>query len=380
MNRRRRSRRTRIALVGFALVVSLGLAEIATRLLLPPPTYRYGGDPANRLDGLLIPHADRGYAMAPEFSGTLRRDGRRIVIETNRWGLRDGEIRTGPGAPRLALAVGNSFTVGFGVQASEAWPEQLERALGQSPTPWSVLNAGVSGYSLAQIRKTADELSDILPVRLLLVGVYPGAYWRIANPYVLHDGKLINSKTLRHLETTDDGLIHSPYEPGAPRRAHLFLARSFRFGYYLLKVPPVVKDRFEDLRHPPDAGSAQRALEPLLVELELLHRSASSRGIPVVALLISPQSPSGGFADRDRSFHRIVRARADAIGLPWVDPLPRLQEAAAGAPLLRFDEDHHWTPLAHRLAAEILAEHLLRGELRSDPVPQAGEPSPSRAP
>lgn len=364
----------RIGLLSLTLVASLGLAEIATRLLLPPPIYRPGADPANRLDGLLIPHPDRGYAMTPGYSGALLRDGRRIVLETNRMGLRDGEIRTGPGAPKLALAVGDSFTVGFGVQASEAWPEQLEKALGELPAPWSVLNAGVSGYSLVQIRKTAEELLDALPVRLLLVGVYPGAYWRITNPYVLYRDKLINSRTLRHLEETDEGLIHSPYESGALRRAHVLLARTFRFGYYLLKVPPVLKNRFDDRRRPLDAVTAEHILEPLLHELELLHESASSRGVPAVALLISPQGPNGGFAERDRIFHRVVRARADAIGLAWVDPLPRLQEAADGAPVLRFEEDHHWTPLAHRLAAEVLAEHLLA----KTPPPTTTQPRPVR--
>jgi len=362
-----------LGIAGVGLVLAVGLAELLTRFLLPAPTYRLGSAPANQLQGMLVPHPTRGYAMAPSFSASLERQGRTILIETNRLGLRDGELDPRSGA-FVALAVGDSFTVGFGVRAEEAWPEQLEVLLQRSRSPGvEVVNAGVSGYSLRQIRATADELLEPTGARLLLAGVYPGAVERIANPYVLHQGKLVHAKTLPFLQATGGGFLHSPYRNRFLRALHLRCARSFHFGYYLLRLPASVSARWKRFRKPsPDPESARRALEPLLVELERLARLAQSRDLPAVVLLTSPQSSAGGFEARVRLFHRVVVEHGERLGLAVVDPLPRFQEVAAGAPVLRFEEDHHWSPLAHRLAAEVLAERLLRHDL----VPGSNHPQP----
>lgn len=353
-----------LGIAGVGLVLAVGLAEILTRLLLPAPAYRLGSAPANQLEGMLVPHPKRGYAMAPSFSASLERQGRNVLIETNRLGLRDSELDS-RSRDFVALAVGDSFTVGFGVQAEESWPEQLEELLQRSRGAGvEVVNAGVSGYSLRQIRATADELLEPTAARLMLVGVYPGAVERIANPYVLHQGKLVYTKALPFLAATDRGFLHSPYRNRVLRALHLRCARSFHFGYYLLRLPASVSARWKRFRKPPpDLASARRSLEPLLVELERLARLAESRDRRAVLLLTSPQSSSGSFDARVRLFHRVVVEHGERLGLLVVDPLPRFQEVAAGAPVLRFEEDHHWSPLAHRLAAEVLAERLLRHDL-----------------
>ena len=366
-----------LGIAGVGLVIAVALAELLTRLLLPAPSYRLGSAPANQLEGMLVPHPKRGYAMAPSFSASLERPGRKILIETNRLGLRDGGLD-----PRsedfVALAVGDSFTVGFGVRAEESWPEQLEGLLQRSRSAGvEVVNAGVSGYSLRQIRATADELLEPTGARLLLVGAYPRAVERIANPYILHQGKLVHARALPFLQATDGGFLHSPYRNRFLRALHLRCARSFHFGYYLLRLPASVSARWKRFRKPPlDPHSARRSLEPLLVELERLARLARSRNLRAVVLLTSPQSSSGSFEARVRLFHRVVVEHGERLGLLVVDPLPRFQEEAAGAPVLRFEEDHHWNPLAHRLAAEVLAEQLLRHHL----VPDENHPLQPEAP
>ena len=75
-----------------------------------------------------------------------------VRVTTNAQGLR-GEGGLGPKlhSVRRVLALGDSFTFGDAVEAHEAWPRQLEAALGPSgATPLiEVVNAGVSGETSA---------------------------------------------------------------------------------------------------------------------------------------------------------------------------------------------------------------------------------------
>ncbi len=50
------------------------------------------------------------------------------------------------GAPRRVLCVGDSFTLGYGVDDAHSWPAQLERAL----SGWEALNMGQGGYGIDQ--------------------------------------------------------------------------------------------------------------------------------------------------------------------------------------------------------------------------------------
>jgi hypothetical protein len=161
----------RVLLVFGAIGLSGGAVEIAGRVFL---------EPVNRVPlsswpfGLVIADDLRGYRYAPDFVGTVERDGRKISIRTNSLGLRERALSPADRRGQL-LALGDSFTVGFGVGQREAWPARLEAGLAgmsNSTDPPRVINAGVSGYSLAQIRLTAQELVPLLRPRLIVVGIY----------------------------------------------------------------------------------------------------------------------------------------------------------------------------------------------------------------
>src|SRR5207344_2701442 len=65
-------------------------------------------------------------------------------------GLRGPEVTAKrPGELRI-LALGDSFTYGYGVQDAETYPAVLEALLRERGHDVSVLNAGVPGYSTDQ--------------------------------------------------------------------------------------------------------------------------------------------------------------------------------------------------------------------------------------
>jgi lysophospholipase L1-like esterase len=80
---------------------------------------------------------------------------------------------TEPATPPSALryvALGDSYTIGTSVAASEAWPTQLVGRLGGRLT--LVANLGVNGYSSADL--IADELPRLAALRPELVSVQIG--------------------------------------------------------------------------------------------------------------------------------------------------------------------------------------------------------------
>jgi lysophospholipase L1-like esterase len=115
------------------------------------------------------------YAGDPGWYWTLHKDlnlpavdhleeGQTFSVRTSSDGLRDGEW---PQARPVVLALGCSTTFGWGVEAEDAWPEQLEARLGAS-----VINAGIPGHSSHQGRRFAAPLLDRAPdVAILAWGV-----------------------------------------------------------------------------------------------------------------------------------------------------------------------------------------------------------------
>lgn len=98
--------------------------------------------------------------------------GKRITF--NAHGLRDREREpSNPSHARRILALGGSYTWGYGVADEEIFTRKLEARLG---TGWQVLNAGVSGWSTDQEtlyfeQEGANYSPELVLVELYLLGI-----------------------------------------------------------------------------------------------------------------------------------------------------------------------------------------------------------------
>jgi len=111
-------RRLRLAIVLIWLVTLVG-AEVASRLVLPAPGFQPWVNP--HVPGLRVPHAIRGFANAPNFSGRRVTSDYEHGLVTNELGMRDEPFDDRrPG--RRILAVGDSFTEGLGVERERPGP------------------------------------------------------------------------------------------------------------------------------------------------------------------------------------------------------------------------------------------------------------------
>ncbi|MBI3818060.1 MAG: SGNH/GDSL hydrolase family protein [Planctomycetes bacterium] len=160
--------------IGFALILTIALAELALRAV----DWKQGRDadfyfPKHGMeDSYYIPHPYMGYALKPGFTGGL------TVGHINNLGMRgaDMEVQKPIGVVRV-LCLGGSTTYGTHVSSEyNTYPKQLEVALGETAAPgvrFEVGNCGVPGYnSIENLIQLELKLLDLKPEAIVL---YEGA-------------------------------------------------------------------------------------------------------------------------------------------------------------------------------------------------------------
>lgn len=350
----------RLLLAAMATLGSLLFVEMVVRIVLPSPGLQ--PFPRGRPLGLLVPHESRGYAYAPAFAGTITTPEYQIELATNSLGLRDDPVAAGEHIE--VLAVGDSFTVGFGVEAEDAWPSRLESHLAAntgSDRGARVLNAGVSGYGLRQIRQITEEFLSLDP-ELVVLGLYPSRYRRLPNPFTYFEGYAVRRKRLPHLAVTDEGLLYSAFNDARIQRVHRWFMVNFHTGAYVLEAVHIVAGKLYLASHGRDRrlGSSAERLQPLLDELARIHELCERRDVTLVVLLVNHQKIDGSFAAIEHEYNSIVVSFAADRGIAVFDPLPLFEASASGAAVFRLGNDHHWSARAHSLVAKGLSAFLLR--------------------
>lgn len=144
-----------IAVAG-VLLIAWGIPEVIVRLINPTlQTYRaiaFDND-SNSLK-LFMKDSGLHWKLRPEVSTEFHH----VPVRTNRLGFRGSDPAAGS---RVVLCLGDSTPFGFGVAEGEAFPAQLEgrlNAAAKAGEHWTVINAGVPGYTSFQLRLLAEEL------------------------------------------------------------------------------------------------------------------------------------------------------------------------------------------------------------------------------
>ena len=325
----------------------------------------------------LVPHDTRGYAFV---RNQHMKWGERNVF-FNELGVQDDPI----GSDRNIdiLAVGDSFTIGTGLDIEQSWPEQLEELLNQDSKDGKrkrVLNAGVPGYSIRQIRLQAEELllkEKLLPKKII-VGLYTSRYWRVQNPYVLHHGMIVMQSKIPSMKILQNGYLTSSFRIPWIRQLDFWFAENFHLGAYTLSLSVITKNYvlgilqptggwrteaentgdLERMNESENVGSFREKLQPLILEVTEIIYLTQQIGIPLYILLVNEQEKDGTFAEHEKAYNQIIKELDGQDGVTVIDPLPALEATAAGLPIMRLEEDHHWSSLAHQIVAKELKKAL----------------------
>jgi lysophospholipase L1-like esterase len=305
-------------------------------------------------------------------------------VRINGYGHHDPEdfpVAKPPGEFR-ALMLGDSITMGDGVPADEAFPEQLEDLLDARDTRFRshrVINTAVHGYSTFQELRMLEESLRFEP-DFAALGFCMND---VTEPFV-------NNQRYGGVALDYHGVWQTPSpflgwlltDTGVGRLLQKLRARS-------ASREAAVRLESYDVRKLADEGTAnpryREAWDIVLADLDRAHRIAAEHELPFALLIFpfvfqladpatrGPQAILAEFAaergipviDFTEIFARHVYADADLVdflrrrGTPVADP-ERMFEWRVRE--LFLDSDH-LTAAGHRIAAEALAGHLEQADI-----------------
>jgi hypothetical protein len=351
---------------GLLMVAGLafgGLAgEAMTRIFAPQLLYRYPR-------GLYIAHATRHYQLAPEFRGRLTTPDYDVRVNTNSLGLReDREFGKKPAGTFRILVLGDSFTMGVGVEADQTYASVLEHILNSmgSRTRFEVINTGVPSYSTREEALYLAQEGLKLEPDLVLVGFFIG-----------ND---VEDNARERDETVVDGELVGTIAPRGvlPIGIRSFLARHSQLYHLLWPYQRKLQQLFthdQDAASGPASGPlllySDPSAPPMIQEWRALDESvghlvetARSHRIPVAAIIIpdplqidtvawrAAASSAGISEDRRREPIGRVASIFQQHGVPSLDLFDFLDGS------MSFRLDRHWKPENHRRAGAAIATFL----------------------
>lgn len=377
-----------------ALVIALGLAEVALRIALPAS----GGE--GEVAGYFQHDTLLGWSKRPGAQATIRAAEYTVDLRINQYGLRGPGYAPEP-APdtRRVLLLGDSFVEGYTVGDDETVARVLETLLArETAQPVQVINAGTAGYSTDQeflyfVRDGWRYDPDVVVLFLYVNDVafnVRGDYWRGHKPYfALTDTGL----TLRGVPVPVRDSLENPFEVtggrgvvGLVRRADAWLGlRSSLYGLVrtAIRDSPLlsgitirmgfgaVPGEFLPWKIEPDPDLA-RAWAVTRGILAALHAEVERRGSRLVVFWI-PARPAVYPEDWDRTSRKyamdegwspeqdgaVLDGICRELALTCIVDAETFRRIARARPTgetpLYFPRDGHWTREGHRVAAELLA-------------------------
>ncbi|HXM20924.1 MAG TPA: GDSL-type esterase/lipase family protein [Terriglobales bacterium] len=283
-------------------------------------------------------HPTRGWALKPDIKSMSVFDGK--VLNSNSKGLRgkaEYAYQRTPGTRRIVV-LGDSFTFGEEVSDDETYAHYLEAALPST----EVLNLGVQGYGHDQMLLYLKEEGvkyrpDIVIVGFASLDIYRNAwtFFAYAKPkFNLVSGQL--ELTNVPVPTPATVLAQEPYRSKAV-------------------------DLLVMLREKVRGGLGENETEARKLTVAILDEIvATTRSIGAVPVIVDMpvydeiNNASVSMSGLEQYLHQYCQERG--IACPFLRPRFR-EEVKKGA---NFNSRGHWSPEAHKLAAEEIEDFLVK--------------------
>lgn len=353
--------KSKIILLLGAFLLSLGIAEVLCRLIEHQqirPSVRPSGWAIIPEKSWIEYHPTLGWFHQKNKESFFQKNSLTINVTTNSQGLRGKREYTIPKPSNFfrVLAIGDSFTFGFGVQNEETYPAAMEA----HQPGLEVLNMGVASYGVDQITLLYPEIGKKFQPDFVLLSLYPEGFWRslraftdggYGKPYYVLDS---NQKLhLRHVPVPKNRDFETPQFP------KVLECNSFQRVFHssaLFRFLNKAKMRLLKQLGSEDPDSSPEWILGRAILKQTLDQ-IKSENIPVALVLIPPQRWITG---TDEPLRKSLERFSRREGIDLIDLTPLFQKAAAekGVETFYIRDDLHWTAKGHQLVATTLLEYL----------------------
>jgi len=357
----------RTSLILLGLIGALLIAELLLQIFPMPNRFTL----IRKLEGLWEPDDDLLLKLRPGLDVHIWEHPEfDFNIRTNQMGLRDGEQKQ----PAPIAAIGDSFTFGFGVEASESWPEQL-----QQKSQMRVANLGWAGWSSyvypATIRRYAIPFESNVWIWMFYSNDLPESH----SAYEFYSSGVDN-----YLDWAPEARFNLT-EMRFPYNSRLLQALVAFSNPELRYLPGSGDGEFDvmgtKMRYSPYAWETTDPTDPavksgwILTEEALVHAHTLALEYEAsLVLVFAPnrehvywrylESAMPGFDVKQLDdVETRLRAFCAANEIPYLDLLPAFRAQADEGKILYFPGDGHWLPSGHSLAAEEIYRFLVQEKL-----------------
>jgi hypothetical protein len=325
--------------VAFGTCAALLIIEIAVRVATNS-LFTWGGKEAG--DGLIT---DPAVGRVIAKTGTRLHPTKDFRISIGEHGIRLNSGSVPQRERPLALAVGDSFTFGDGVDDQDTWPAVLERLTGMR-----VINAGMIAFGLDQAVLRAEQLAGIYSPETIIVAFIPHDVLRCEMSYWSGFSK-------PYFDVDTSGLHFHPAEVPSPSvldPVKRLLSLSMTFDSLF--------PAFLHWQGPRELRVHDRGGEVACLLMERLRSLGNARNARIV-VVAHPQEPTTAPADEATKDGVVACARKNDLLVldlfPLFDSLPPEQREQLF--------DRHFTPEGYRLVASQLARFLEQNRLAGHP-------------
>lgn len=356
-----RSASLKVALAVGGITVAFGLLEVAVRLVAPQTMGPAIFEPDTGGSGIWRLKANfDARIIGPEYD---------IRIRLNAKGLRDVErdYRKPQGVRRI-LVVGDSFTMGDGVNLEETYVKRVEQALNarDDVIRYDVINAGVQNWGTGeQLIFLKDEWLLYEPDVVLLAFQNTDVTDNVRHKFwELRAGDLIRLSGHQSERAMASFVSRVPGYKWAITHSHA--AAYARNSLFTLLY---VREYSENHNSPINGRSAEvdAADYPYRLTAELLaemHRVVAERGIPFMMAYIPNREEVEEYQRNPEPnfYEKFLLEFAKKRLVPFITLVPVL--AGAGKILdLYYPRDGHWTAKAHQIASEEIVKFIQAQEV-----------------
>lgn len=371
--RHRETVRNSLMAFSVAIIAYLAIDFLAGWLLIVP------------LSPPLVPDQYRHHALVPDSYAELRQRDFQYIQRVNKLGLRGRETTVEkPSNTKRILMLGDSFTMGKGVEDNETFSVLVEESLGDWLTACGegsveVLNGGVDSYApILSYIQFERELASFAPDLVILNVdnsdlIQEQAYRRqavraedgsiIAVPQIAQDSlyEQFRSWTTRNLYFTRILLVYMiramDHQEISVRRVVNEFGRE-HFAHTLegdIDRTAQWQDVFDSVTRIKYLADSIQA-EFILATYPWAHQVNDTDWVPGRYTFMERGEQTSSLTQQT------IRQSSAALGMELYEALPVFQSYQGSEPLY-FKFDPHWTPAGHRVMAQGLVRHIVEHQV-----------------